>query len=30
VIDRGEPHAPNVRRLDFSDPKRDVNLVSIR
>ena len=27
VIGRGEPHAPNVRRSDFSDPKREMNLV---
>ena len=27
VTDRGEPLALNVRRSDFSDPKREMNLV---
>ena len=27
MIGRGEPHAPNVRRSDFSDPKLEMNLV---
>ena len=30
VIGRGEPLAPNVRRSDFSEANREVNLVSIR
>lgn len=29
VIDRGEPHAPNVRRSDFINSNREINLVSI-
>ena len=30
VIDRGEPLAADVRRSDFSEAKREVNLVSSR
>lgn len=29
MIGRGEPLASNLRRSDFSKPKRDVNLVSV-